>query len=105
MSNDDELELEKFENLMLNWSRTATIFLLSGIALYHFTSLGKQYSIIAFLLTIILIGTMVIDYVARRNELTSKGIDIRISLDIIVAVMIIAIALILSIIWEIIVES
>ena len=101
MSNADE---ERFEDLLLNWVRTVTIFFIAGIALYHFTSFGKQYAIIAFVLSLILIVTMIVDYILRRNEHTSKGFTVRLPLDIIVAAMIIGAGLIIAITWEVIIE-
>jgi hypothetical protein len=97
-------ETERFEDLLLSWIRTVTIFFIAGIALYHFTKFGKPYAIIAFLLSLVLIVTMVVDYIMRRNELTSKGYTVRLPLDIMVSVMIVTIALILWITWEVIVE-
>lgn len=97
-------EIERFEDLLLDWMRTVTIFFIAGIALYHFTDLGKPYSIIAFLLTLVLVGTMIIDYILRRNELTAKGVDIKLTLDVLVAVMMIGFALIAWITYEVINE-
>lgn len=101
---NDEIVSQRFEDLLLDWMRTVTIFFIAGIALYHFTSLGKPYAIIAFILSIILVTTMIIDYILRRNELTSKGIEIKFTLDVMIAVMMIGLALIISITWEVIIE-
>lgn len=104
VNNNNKTETEKFEDLLLNWIRTVTIFFIAGIALYHFTDLGKPYSIIAFGLALILIVTMIVDYILRRNDLTKKGYEIRLPLDIMVAVMIVSAALVLWIIGEVIIE-
>ena len=98
-------ETERFEDLLLDWMRTVTIFFIAGIALYHFTNFGKPYTIIAFSLSFILVVTMIVDYILRRNKLTAKGHDVRLALDIMIAVAIIGAALILWITWEIIIES
>lgn len=103
-NDDEEREMERFEDLLLDWMRTVTIFFIAGIALYHFTSLGKPYSIIAFLLSIVLVVTMIVDYILRRNELTAKGHKIKFTLDILVAVMMIGLALIILITYEVIIE-
>ncbi len=84
--------------------RTVTIFFIAGIALYHFTKFGKSYAIIAFSLSLVLVVTMIVDYILRRNELTAKGHDVRLALDIMIAVAIIGALLILLITWEVIVE-
>lgn len=102
--NNNFQETERFEDLLLNWVRTVTIFFIAGIALYHFTSFGKSYTIISFLLSIVLMVTMIVDYILRRNELTSQGISVRLPLDIIVGVMMVGTALILMITWEVIIE-
>ena len=47
---------------------------------------------------------MIVDYVVRRNELTKKGYEIRLPLDIMVAVMIIGAALIIAISFEVLIE-
>ena len=104
ITNQNDGELERFEDLLLDWMRTVTIFFIAGIALYHFTKFGKPYAIIAFSLSFVLIITMIVDYILRRNELTAKGYDIRLPLDITVAVSMIGAALVLWILWEIIVE-
>lgn len=102
MDNIDETE--RLEDLLLSWIRTVSIFFIAGITLYHFTNFGKQYAIISFLLSVVLIVTMIVDYFIRRNELTSKGFQVRLPVDIMVSVMIILAALIMSIIWEVIIE-
>lgn len=102
--NNSNTNEERFEDLLLNWVRTVTIFFIAGIALYHFTRFGKSYTIIAFLLSIVLMVTMIVDYILRRNELTSQGVNIRLPLDIIVAVMMVGTALVLMITWEVIIE-
>jgi hypothetical protein len=101
---DPNNEINQFEEIVLDWFRTATIFFIAGIALYHFTKLGKPYTIIAFLLTIVLMVTMIVDYLDRRSELVSKGHHIRLSLDILIATMMVGLALVLWITWEVIVE-
>ena len=98
----DNDEIEKFENLLLDWVRTVTIFFIAGIALYHFTIDGKPYAIIAFLITIIMVTTLIVDYLIRRNELTSKGHEIRLPLDILVITMILGLVLILYVTFDVI---
>lgn len=102
--NDNNDETERFEDLLLDWMRTVTIFFIAGIALYHFTKFGKPYAIVAFSLSFILVITMIVDYILRRNELTAKGNVVRLPLDIMVAVMMVGAGLILWIIWEVIIE-
>jgi len=104
MKSNKNDETERFEDLLLDWMRTVTIFFIAGIALYHFTKFGKPYSIIAFSLSFVLVITMIIDYILRRNELTAKGYKIRLPLDIMVSVMMVGAALILWILWEVIIE-
>ena len=101
---DNNLETERFEDLLLDWMRTVTIFFIAGIALYHFTDFGKPYAIIAFSLSFILVITMIVDYILRRKELTAKGIEIKFTLDVIVAVMMIGLALIIMVTYEVIIE-
>ena len=62
---------------------------------------GKLYTIIAFLLTIVMVTTLIVDYILRRNEITSKGHHVRLSLDILVTTMIIGLALILWVTYDI----
>ena len=100
----DLSELERYEEVLLDWMRTATIFFIAGIALYHFTSLGKPYSIIAFSLSIVLMITMIIDSISRRNDLAKKGITPRLALDIIIGVMVLAVLLVIWITYEVIIE-
>ncbi len=100
---DDLADEERFEDLLLDWIRTVTIFFIAGLALYHFTIDGKPYAIIAFFLTIIMVATMIIDYILRRNELTSKGIHPRLVLDVMVAVMMVGLALIVWVTYDVIV--
>ena len=47
---------------------------------------------------------MIVDYMVRRNELTKKGFEIRLPLDIMVAVMIVSAFLVVWIIGEVIIE-
>ena len=103
-TNDKNNETERFEDLLLNWMRTVTIFFIAGIALYHFTNFGKVYSIVAFSLSFVLVVTMIVDYILRRNEFTSKGNEVRLPLDIMISVMMIGAALILFVLWEVIIE-
>ena len=103
-NNNDTAELERFEDLLLDWMRTVTIFFIAGIALYHFTKFGKPYAVIAFFLTIILIVTMIVDYLTRRNEITAKGHQVKLPLDIMIGVMMVGVALIIWITWEVIIE-
>lgn len=97
-------DLELYEELLLDWMRTATIFFIAGIALYHFTTKGKPYTLIAFGLSIILIVTMIIDSITRRKELKQSGLHPRLALDVIIGVMIIALGLVLWIAYEVMVE-
>lgn len=100
---DDNRELERFEDLLLSWMTTVIIFFIVGIALYRFTKFCV-YSVVAFLLAIVLIVTFIVDYIVRRKELTSKGYNIRLSLDIMVASMIVGLGLVIGITWEVISE-
>ena len=99
----DEAEMERFEDLLLDWMRTVTIFFIAGLALYHFTIDGKRYAIIAFTLTIFMVATMIIDYFLRRRELTNRDIPIKASLDIMVSIMIIGLALVAWVTYDVIV--
>ncbi len=94
-------ELERFEDVLLDWMRTVTIFFIAGIALYHFTSLGKPYTLVSFFLSLILMITMIVDYINRRKELRDKGLNPRLALDIMVAVAVIGTGLIAWIIYEV----
>jgi len=97
-------ELELYEELLLDWMRMATIFFIAGIALYHFTTKGKPYTLIAFGLSITLIITMVIDSIIRRKDLKQRGLHPRLALDIIILVMIIALLLVIWIAYGMTVE-
>ncbi len=103
MSSRDD-EINQFEEIVLDWFRTATIFFIAGIALYHFTNFGKPYTVIAFMLTIVLMITMIVDYLDRRSTLVAKGHSIRMSLDVLIATMMVALALVLWITREVIIE-
>ena len=39
--NNEKAELERFEDVLLDWIRTVIIFFIAGLALYHFTIDGK----------------------------------------------------------------
>jgi uncharacterized membrane protein YidH (DUF202 family) len=102
MSNENNEEIEKFEALLLDWMRTVTIFFIAGIALYHFTIDGKPYAVIAFLITILMVTTLIVDYILRRNEITSKGHEVRLPVDILVISMVLGLVLILWVTFDVI---
>ena len=94
-------DIERFEDVLLDWMRTVTIFFIAGIALYHFTTLGKPYTLVAFFLSLILMITMIVDYISRRKELSNNGLNPRLALDIMVAVAVVGAGLIAWIIYEV----
>ena len=93
MSKEFTNELDKFENLLLDWMRTVAIFFIVAIALYHFTPYGKIFTILMFMISIIVMITMIVDYMYRREQLEDES-DVRLSLDVLVAAMLLALALV-----------
>ena len=93
-----------FENAVLDWIRTITVFFITSIALYNFTPHGKPFSIISLLITIILVTSLIVDYIIRRKEITSKGGSVRFSLDVLIATMMIALALIIWMLWVVVIN-
>lgn len=93
MSDNFTNEIDKFENLLLDWMRTVAIFFIVAIALYHFTPYGKIFTILMFLISILVMVTMIVDYMYRRNQLYQES-EVRLSLDILVMAMILALALV-----------
>lgn len=84
------------ENDFLTAIRTVSIFFVAGIALFNFTSSGKNFSIISLLLSIILLIAVDADYFIERNRIRELGFTPRIVIDIIAFAII---AVILLLIW------
>lgn len=100
---DDDVHIDRFENLLLDWSRTVAIFFIVGIALYNFTPQGKYLSIGAFLISILVIVTMLIDYVYRRNILIKTGHDVRFALDVLAIGMLFGLVLVIIMVYWVII--
>lgn len=98
----NNVESDIFENVVLDWIRTITVFFIASIALYSFTPHGKAFAIISLLITIILVTTLIVDYIVRRNEEVSRGHSVRFSLDVLIATMMLALALIIWMLWTVV---
>ena len=100
---DEDGHIDRFETLLLDWSRTVAIFFIVGIALYNFTPQGKYFAIMAFIISIIMIATMLVDYFQRRYILMKHGHSVRLALDILAMGMLLALALVIMMTYHIII--
>ena len=78
----DDIELEWFEKDLLDWMRTVAVFLIVGIAIYHFTVVGKWFALTFFLITAVVMTTLIVDYIQRRHILVSHGLQVRYTVDV-----------------------
>ncbi len=93
-------DCDRIENNLLAWIRTVTIFFIAGIALQHYTDSGKYYSIISFLILVVLLTTLLLDYINQRSELISKGYKIRLSLDVMASAMMVLLFVVFWILYN-----
>ena len=84
------------ENNFLSELRTVSLFFVAGIALFNFTSSGKNFSIISLTLAIILLIAVDTDYFIERHRIKKLGFTPRILIDIIAFAIV---AVILLLIW------
>ena len=84
----------------MDWISVFGIFLIVGVALFNFTDLGKTFSIIAYIIALVLITILLGDYFNERNRLKREGQEIRPALDLLAAAMIGVWALVVWILYE-----
>lgn len=73
--------------------RIAGIFLVFGVALFAFTTLGKTFSLISLLISFFLFFILVANYFIQKYKYSQKGYSTKIMTDLIVSIMIAAILL------------
>ena len=89
------------DDLLLVYLRVAGIFFVGGIALFNFTKMGKYFSIISLLISLILIIAAVINYFIEKNRIAKLGFSPRKLIDILAYVMIGIAILNIWVIWEV----
>jgi len=98
MSEDLGLFLDE---LLLSYIRVAGIFFVGGIALFNFTSLGKQFSIISLTIALVLLAAALIEYFYERNRISDLGFYPKKVSDVLAFIMIGIIIFIVWVIWEV----
>lgn len=61
------------ENNFLAYLRTSSFYFVAGIALFNFTDLGKNFSIIALIIGLLLLFSVVTDYFIERHRISRLG--------------------------------
>jgi hypothetical protein len=61
------------ENNFLAYIRSSSFFFVAGIALFNFTDLGKNFSIIALIIGLLLLFSVVTDYFIERYRIAQLG--------------------------------
>lgn len=89
------------DELLLGYLRVAGIFFVGGIALFNFTKMGKQFSIISLTIALILVIAAVIEYFIEKNRIEKLGFSPRKLIDILAYVMIGIALLIIWVIYEV----
>ena len=98
MSEDLGLILDE---LLLEYIRVAGIFFVGGIALFNFTNLGKQFSIISLTIALILLSVALIEYFFERHRISDLGFYPKKVSDVLAFIMIGIIIFIAWVIWEV----
>ncbi len=75
------------ESDLLQLIRTQGIFLVLGLAFFHFTRRGKWFSIISLVIALILSITLLVNYYIDRRTAVMKGFKIKRLLDLLVGIM------------------
>ena len=89
------------DELLLSYIRVAGIFFVGGIALFNFTNLGKQFSIISFVIALILLIAALFEYYFERKHIGKLGFYPKKVSDVLAFIMIGIIIFILWVIWEV----
>ena len=88
------------ENNFLAIIRTSTIFFVAGIALFNFTDIGKNFSIISLGTAFLLVTAIVVDYFIERYRIGKLGFRPRALVDIVAFLLIGVLFLIAWIIYS-----
>ena len=89
------------ENNFLSIVRTVSLFFVAGIALFNFTNLGKNFSIISLIIALVLLFTIVVDYFIERHRISQLGFYPRSVIDIMAFALIGLICLLIWIIYTV----
>ena len=89
------------ENNFLAIIRTSTIFFVAGIALFNFTDIGKNFSIISLGTAFLLVMAILVDYFLERYRIGKLGFRPRALVDIVAFLLIGVLFLIAWIIYSV----
>lgn len=89
------------ENNFLAYVRTSSIFFVAGIALFNFTNLGKNFSIVSLIVALLLLSTIATDYFVERYRIAQLGFYPRTVVDIMALSLIALICLLIWIIYTV----
>jgi len=81
------------------------VFLIVGIAIYHFTIVGKWFALTFFLITAIVMTALIVDYIQRRHILVSHGLQVRYTVDVLAVSNILTLGVLIWIIWTVLNED
>lgn len=96
--NDISLLLERD---ILNYVIITGIFFVAGTTLFNFTSSGRIFSIVSFLIAFLLLITIITYYFTERKKIKEKGGKPRIVTDIFVSIFIAVAVLIFMVLLQI----
>lgn len=97
----DNLDLAAIlENNFLAYIRTSSLFFIAGLALFNFTNLGKNFSLISLTIGLILLISVVTDYFVERHRISKLGFHPRTVVDIMAFVLIAVIFLFMWVIYS-----
>lgn len=86
------------EEILLEYIRVAGIFFVGGIALFNFTNLGKEFSIISLLIALVLIISSLVEFYYQKHE---NGIHTKTVTDVLAYVMVVIALLIVWVIYTV----
>ena len=88
------------ENNFLAYIRTSSLFFVAGLALFNFTNLGKNFSLISLTIGLLLIISVVVDYFFERSRIAKLGFYPRTIVDILAYILIAVIFLFMWVIYS-----
>ena len=89
------------ENNFLAIIRTSSLFFVAGIALFNFTDLGKNFSILSLLAAFLILVSILVDYFIERNRIAKLGFYPRALIDILAFILIGLLMMILWIVFQV----
>jgi hypothetical protein len=99
MNNQDLAAL--LENNFLSFIRTSSFFIVAGIAFFNFTDLGKNFSLIALVIGLLLLISVTADYFIERYRIAQLGYYPRAIVDIMAFILIAVIVLVIWVIYTV----